>query len=245
MKVPFAPRGLRFGERVGVAFGACLLAIAALVTGARLDRAADDSHALLQAQESFAATGRMLAQAQASAIDNFSLLISPSEDQQRRLLQAVRQRNERLQAELQALDARLGDQPAIAQQLTELRTRLKGYERGAARIHTLVAQGKQSEAQFAADEEMMPMMVPFFASLQQLSDRLQEQVVQRQQAVAAVLDWTRSFALLLGAGVVLIAVAAGVWLVRSITRPLAEAIALAHRVRDEDLTTKPRSCCRP
>jgi len=50
-----------------------------------------------------------------------------------------------------------------------VRKRHKNYVKGVQRIVGMVKAGKQAEAAFAADEEMIPMLAPFMAGLEKLN----------------------------------------------------------------------------
>jgi methyl-accepting chemotaxis protein len=102
----------------------------------------------------------------------------------------------------------------------------------------MVKAGKQAEATFAADEEMIPMMAPFLLALGKLDARQVARVDQVGGKNGELINATRLLAGLIGLMAVLIAGISGVWLVRSITRPLLKTVEFAHSVAAGDLTQK-------
>jgi methyl-accepting chemotaxis protein len=100
----------------------------------------------------------------------------------------------------------------------------------------MVKAGKQAEAAFAADEEMIPMMAPFMASLEKLNASQVANVQAKGQENSALIGGTRTITTVAGLFAALFAVGAGWWLVLSITRPLRQAVEFAEAVSHGDLT---------
>jgi methyl-accepting chemotaxis protein len=122
--------------------------------------------------------------------------------------------------------------------LDEIRKRHGTAAAGVRRIVTMVLEGKQAEAAFAADEEMVPMLTPFLAHIDKF-DAVQHQRVSGYKAATAELrQWAIYLAVGLGAAALVLSAAAGWWLSRGVTRPLGSAMRMAERVAAGDLTAR-------
>jgi methyl-accepting chemotaxis protein len=101
--------------------------------------------------------------------------------------------------------------------------------------------GKQAEAAFSADEEMIPMTAPFLAAIDKLDARQFEMLRQSDEVARTAMTSMRT--IVVGAGVLaaVLASCAGFWLVRSVTRPLRYAVNLAEQVAAGDLTVRSRA----
>ncbi|WP_088279123.1 methyl-accepting chemotaxis protein [Ideonella sp. A 288] len=234
------PLDLRIGPRVALAFGAVIVMIMLLVAAVQLTMA--------RTAENSVEMGRGVAlQAQASethllakdnAIAGMVFLVSSSEEQQKRLLQEMRDRDQRIVTNLGALEKALAGSAEDAALVVDIRKRHATYQAGVKRIVDMVQGGKQTEATFAADEEMIPMLAPFLAGLGKLDARQVARVHATEAANEQLIgssQWKT-----IGAGLVtmLLAAATGGWLVLGLTRPLAHAVDIAERVAAGDLTTE-------
>lgn len=148
-------------------------------------------------------------------------------------------RDERMVRELESITARLSGSPQDAEMLEAVRKRHATQRAGVQRIVTLVQAGKQSEAAFSADEEMIPMMAPFLDAIAKLDARQFETLRQAESEGHARQAALRTTAISAGLAAALLAAAAGVWLVRSVTRPLRHAVLVAERLAAGDLTVRP------
>jgi methyl-accepting chemotaxis protein len=171
-----------------------------------------------------------------NAIASMVILVSPSAEQQAKLVKEIGERDARIAKGLEGLEQALANSPDDAVLVAEARKRHGSYVAGVKRIVTLVLGGKQAEASFAADEEMIPMLAPFLAAL----DKLDARQVAKVQATGAengqLIASTRLLAMGMGLLAALLGVAAGLWVVRSVTRPLLRAVAIADAVSQGDLT---------
>jgi methyl-accepting chemotaxis protein len=83
---------------------------------------------------------------------------------------------------------------------------------------------------------MIPMLAPFMTSLEKLNARQVALVQSTGLENGKLIAGTRTMTTLAGALAALLAAGAGIWLVRSITRPLRHAVAFAEAVSQGDLT---------
>jgi methyl-accepting chemotaxis protein len=234
MKLP----DMKIAMRVGLAFGAVVATIAVLVIViyASLARNAANSRAMSDGVQMQAQVSEIHLLAKDNAIASMVILLSPSPDQRNQLAGEIAARDKRITEGLEKLEQVLGDSPDEAALVADARKRHASYVRGVQRIVGMVREGKQAEAAFAADEEMIPMLEPFLKALATL-DAEQVSKVQARGAENGTLisstRWTTS-----GAGLLAVAlsVVAGLWLVRSVTRPLLQAVYVADEVAKGDLT---------
>ena len=228
---------LRIGMRVGLAFGLVVVIIAALVAQVQfgLLRSARNSEAMGDGVRLQARVAEMHLAAKDNAIASMVILVSPSAEQQAQLAKEVAERDARIAKELDALERELGGTGEDAALVQEVRKRHRVFVAGVQRIVGMVRAGKQSEASFAADEEMIPMMAPFLKALAALDARQVAKVGTIDKQNGALISSTRLLSMGAGALAMLLAVAAGVWLVRSLTRPLGRAVQFADAVAQGDL----------
>ncbi len=229
---------LRIGPRVALAFGAVVATIVLLValTQAGLSRSAANSADMGAGVKRQAQASEIHLLAKDNAIAGMVVLVSSSGEQQKRLQQEIQARDARIVEGLATLEKALAGSPEDAALIADIVKRHATYRAGVAHILSLVGQGKQAEAAFAADEEMIPMLAPFLDGLAKLDARQVAKVGETEQANARLIALTQGQSLVAGLVAVLIASAAGAWIVLSLTRPLARAVAFASRVASGDLT---------
>ena len=228
----------KIGPRVGLAFGVVVLTIVvmAAVVFAGLARSAANSVDMVASMQRQHQTAQTLLLAKDNAIAGMVVLVSSSAEQQARLKREMAERDARIVANLQALEAATAGSEDAAALVAEARKRHTTYMAGVKRIVDMVLGGKQAEAAFAADEEMIPMLAPFLAALDKLDAAGLEHVQQLGQANGALVTQTQWLTAGAAGVAVALAIAAGLLVVRSITRPLSQALGVAERVAAGDLT---------
>ena len=229
---------LKIGARVAVAFGVVVLTIVLLVVSVQMGlfRSAANSEAMGNGVSLQAQASEVHLLAKDNAIASMVILVSSSADVQAKLSKDIAERDARIVKGLDVLEAALADSEDGRALLTDVRKRHKNYVGGVQRIVGMVKAGKQAEAAFAADEEMVPMLAPFMTSLEKLNARQVALVQSTGLENGKLIASTRTITTVAGALAALLAVAAGIWLVRSITRPLRHAVAFAEAVSQGDLT---------
>jgi methyl-accepting chemotaxis protein len=231
---------LKIGPRVALGFGAVIATIVLLVVAVQfgLARSAANSLEMGQGVQVQAQASELHLLAKDNAIDAVVLLVSASRDQQTRLNKAIGERDARIVHSLDTLAKTSAATPADGELITDIRKRHTTYRAGVQHIVDLVLAGKQAEAAFAADEEMIPMLAPFLSGLAKLDARQVARVRETEAANVALIRSTQWLSAGAGLAVVLITAAAGLWMVRSLTRPLARALSFADQVAQGDLTTQ-------
>jgi methyl-accepting chemotaxis protein len=202
-----------------------------------LARSAANSLDMGQGVQLLAQASELHLLAKDNAIDGMVLLVSASKAQQAKLNKAIHERDARIVQGLDALEKSIAAASADAELIGDIRERHATYRDGVQHIIDLVLAGKQAEASFAADEEMIPMLAPFLKCLATLDMRQVARVRETEGVNAALIRSTQWLSSGAGLSAVLIAAAAGLWMVRSLTRPLARALACAEQVAQGDLTT--------
>ena len=216
------------------------MTIALLVAAvlASLSRSAANSVEMGQGvqRQTFATQTHLMAKD--NAIDSLVILVSSSADQQAKLHKEIQERDRRIVAALEALTQTGTVSAEDAKLIDDIRKRHATYRAGVDRIVGMVLGGKQAEAAFAADEEMIPMLAPFLGALAKLEERQLARLRQTEQDNRTLIGSTQWLSLGAGAVAVLLAIAAGSWIVLSLTRPLARALTLARQVAGGDLTAR-------
>ena len=230
----------KVGARVGLAFGLIVLTIAVLVGAVQfsLIRSAENSQAMGQGIRLQAQASELHLLAKDNAIASMVILVSSSSSQQAKLTKEIGERDKRISASLAGLEKSLASSPDDAALVAEVGKRHGSYVAGVQRIVGMVQAGKQAEATFAADEEMIPMLTPFLAALAKLDARQVSKVRETGSANGELIAFTQLLSVGGGLLAAVLAVAAGFWIVRGVTRPLAKAVRFAERVASGDLLAR-------
>ncbi len=229
---------LKIGARVALAFGVVVLTIVLLVAAVQIGlfHSAANSEAMGDGVSLQAQATEIHLLAKDNAIASMVILVSSSTDVQAKLSKDISERDARIVKGLDVLEKALAESEDGRALLAEVRKRHKNYVGGVQRIVGMVKAGKQAEAAFAADEEMIPMLAPFMTSLEKLNARQVSLVQSTGLENGKLIASTRTITTVAGALAALLAAGAGIWLVRSITRPLRHAVAFAEAVSQGDLT---------
>jgi len=168
----------------------------------------------------------------ARAVRNFFIMTEPADlksqfDEVAQSDQAIAERFDKLQASIAS--------PAGKAQLAQVLAARAAYKGPRDRLVELARAGKLDEARGVLLKELRPTQLAYMKSLDELIRLQQELMVASGQAVDSA---ARSAQWLVGV-VVLVSFTLGavmaVWLVRSTTRPLNEAVRVARAVSDGDL----------
>ncbi len=230
--------GLKIGQRVSLGFGVVVLTIVVMASAilSSLSHGATISAAMsVDMRLSDQATQtQLLAKDNANA--SLLVLVSSSADLQARLKREISARDVSIATNLKELEAASSGLEEQAALVAEARKRHTTYVAGVKRIVDMVTAGKQAEAAFAADEEMIPMMTPFLGALLKVEELLQAKVIKVQTESSGLSKSTWWITVAAGLASVVLAIGAGVLVTRSITQPLSHALNMAERVASGDLT---------
>jgi methyl-accepting chemotaxis protein len=172
---------------------------------------------------------------QARAIRNIALRSNP---------EAVQAESQRIRTSRQSVDGILGRlDPLLGSEVEHAALKRIGELRGQYtdaldRYLGLLGQGQQQEAIALLFDTVRPLQQAYFASIQDAS-RLQNE--QAELVSQQAKDASGSIELAAGVttlGALLASVLLGLWIIRSITRPIEQSVAIARAVAAGDLTLK-------
>jgi methyl-accepting chemotaxis protein len=217
-----------------------VITIGLLITAVQmgLSRSAANSIAMESGGQLQALASEIHLLAKDNAVASMVILVSSGAEQQTKLTNAIRERDGRISKGLEDLERASTGSEDDKLLISEAKKRHGIYVAGVQRIVGMVKEGKQSEAAFAADEEMIPMMAPFLGALAKIDAsqlaRVKETAVENGQLITS----TQRQSILAGLVAVILAIAAGTWVARSVTRPLNQAIRFAEQVAGGDLEAR-------
>jgi methyl-accepting chemotaxis protein len=183
------------------------------------------------------ATGEWLAQTRSNVVRAVVLTHSDDADLRRLLtpaMEAASKRIDGLQREVEGLV----DSPEARRLFAEVGERRAAYVAARRAILEMKKAGDQATASRMMEEKVLPASEAYIAAMQALSDHYTQEVGRdAEQAAHSAESGGR---LLIGfcAGGLLIAVLAAWLIIRSITRPLHQAVAAAQRVAQGDLSVR-------
>ena len=233
-------KDLSIGRRTALSFAGVVLTITlgAAWVQSSLSSAVAKNTQLASAAALLARVSELQLGAKDSAIASLMILVSSSPQQQAQVVKDIQSRTAAIDAGLKELERAGADDAELAALVADARKRQATYQAGVNRIVGMVQAGKQAEAAFAADEEMIPMTAPFMASLSDLAERTASTVGSIEAANHQVLASARWASAVAGGSAVLLSLLAGTALALSLTRPLARALRHAEQVADGDLRSR-------
>ena len=234
-------QNLKIGIRLSLGFGALVLLVVVLAgvaaanlwrmkqaTDAATKRAWPEAHAI-------AAIRTDLAQISADCRD---LLISHDPSQAALLRQQIRGDLQRNTALIDDFAAHVAN-PLIRDRLPQLDSDRRAFNRGIAQC--LATQQQSGDAVTLFEHDVRPAERAVKSDLKGIDSvavaRFAQATVEADQAFRSAL----TLALVVAAAAMLAALALGWSITRSITRPLADAVGVARRVADGDLTVRPQA----
>jgi methyl-accepting chemotaxis protein len=235
-------KNLSIGSRISLAFASVLITIilGTVWTQASLSSAVDKNTQLANAAALLARVSSLQLAAKDSAVASLVILVSSSTEHRAKVANEIQLATDAIDTGLKDLEQSSVGDTELAALVAEARKRQGTYQAGVNRIVGMVQAGKQSEAAYAADEEMIPMMAPFLSSLSDLSERVASTVGSLEAANHEILVSARWASAATGALCILLSLLAGTWLAISVLRQLggepAAAAMLARSVAQGDLS---------
>jgi methyl-accepting chemotaxis protein len=233
---------LSIGRRISLAFAGVLLTIAlgTAWTQIGLSSAVDKNTQLANAAALLARVSALQLAAKDSAVASLVILVSGSSEHRVRVAKEIQSATAAIDTGLKDLERSSAGDAELAALVAEARKRQSTYQAGVNRIVSMVQAGKQSEAAYAADEEMIPMMAPFLSSLAGLAERVASAVGTLEADNHRILESARWASAAMGVLGLLFSLLAGTLLAMSILRQLggepAAAAKLARAVAQGDLS---------
>ena len=229
---------LKIGTRLSAAFGLILLLLAVTLTSAlwQLQRIADakeemagaNHKAKLAAQwrEGITANGmRMLAKSKTADAAEVQAIDTE--------MKATSARSSKVQEELEDL-VKSEKGKALLQAVGEQRKVYNGLRDRAFKLKAEVGITDEFKAMVAG--QLVPEMNKYLSTVEDVTTFQDSLFENADKHINAVHDQSIQILLAIGALAIVFGVAAGFWLTRSITRPLARAVDLAEQVASGDLT---------
>ena len=230
-------QNLRIGIRLGVGFGLSIV-VTVLVIGlalVRFDQVADINTRLIDSEWVKAEAANVInATTRANARRTLELLVVTDPAQRARIREHIAVNRKAIDGAVETLD-RLIRLPEGRQLLQTLKTTRGQYVASFSRVSQLVEEGQVDAARQLMLSETMPALDRLQGPIDELT-ALQKRIATNSGAevrssivtARALLGTLAALCVVLGAGF-------SVWVTRSITRPIAEAVQLANQVAAGDL----------
>jgi methyl-accepting chemotaxis protein len=181
--------------------------------------------------------GEWLSQTRSNAVRAVVLTQSDDADLRRMLTPAMEATTRRI-SELQREVEGLLDSPEAKRLFADVGARRSAYLEARKAVLEIRRAGDPAGATALMERSMLPAIDAYVGAIQRLAGHYKQEVVQDAAAAAASARWGRDVLLAFCAGGVLLALATGWLIIRSITVPLQQAVATARRVADGDLTVR-------
>jgi methyl-accepting chemotaxis protein len=237
---------LKIGHRLALGF-ACVLVMALMLAGTgiwRMRAAAQATDALVK---SSLRDERLMAEwrkaIELNAVRAVASLRSTDADQQKALGADMTASSARAEEIQNGFVASVSD-PAMKDLLDKLMETRKAYTDSRKVALQAVKAGDQGEALRHFDADTRPKLAAYLSATQKMTEHQAAVIDAEAAAIARQYDHSRTLLLAVTALAVLAGVAFSVAITRSVTSPLAEAVALANRVADGDLSARIGSSAR-
>ncbi|MBP6900987.1 MAG: HAMP domain-containing protein [Burkholderiaceae bacterium] len=236
---------MRVGIKLGITFGALAMLVLAIVAVSLRALAADhqqfsDYVGGISQRAQLAGQVREAVDQRAIAARNLVLLAEPAElaAERERVVQAHQRVGQTLAQLRRAVDAAPGVPAEVRALVGEMEAIEARYAPVALAVVELAAAGRREDAIQKMNRDCRPLLASLVAS----SGRFAEQTRAQSQLLLSAADegYAGLRRLLLGAGLLatLAAAAAGWWVTRMVTVPIARALRLADAVADGDLSLR-------
>jgi methyl-accepting chemotaxis protein len=225
-------------SRLLVGMGAIVLLIAALgaVVVFQLRVISRDAQSIAQASAHQALVGEINAMVKDNGIASSEMLLSSDEDYHRRTLAQIDGRNQKLGQLIEQIGSDSAATPKERALLEQIGKQRAVYLEGLERIRSLLGAGKQEEATYAAGEELIPRLYPLLKAVKDFQAQQDQGMGASIGEIQAAVGTTERNAIAVALAGVALAVLVGIGITLSISRPLTEAVQMARKVADGDLT---------
>ncbi|MES2264433.1 MAG: methyl-accepting chemotaxis protein [Pseudomonadota bacterium] len=230
----------RIGERLSIGYGLtmCLMAGLIVLGVARLGSIGDMTGRVIDVDwvESEAA-GTINALTNANARNTLELFITTDPAQTERIYQSIDSNKKAISAAIGTLE-RLASSPQATPVLADIKASRAVYVAAFGKVAQLLKDGQLDEANQLMRGETLPALNALQGHILRLLTIQKQQVSASGLAARQAIVQARQWMLGLGLAVLLIGAAFSVWITRSITGPLREAVRIARRVADGDLSAR-------
>jgi len=228
---------LKIGARLGLGFALVLTLMTIMIAAGvwRLKAAGAATNRLVEASEKQVLAEEWLRGISSNAIRTYALGKITSEDDAKLLEKQMSEQS----AEISALQKKIeplaisADEKKLISAVAEARASYRDIRQ---QVMKLKADGQGTQANALSDAKMLPAMSAYVVSVKTFRDHQDKLFHQMHEELDAIYAASSALLLILGTLSLMIGVIFAVVLSRGITRPLAEAVQLAHSVADGDLT---------
>ncbi|MEM5386837.1 methyl-accepting chemotaxis protein [Paraburkholderia phymatum] len=231
---------LKIGTRLGLGFGLVLLLMVVLivVSLSRIAEVGDLNDQLIKsdwvkAQAANAIDGTM----RSNARRTMELIVTNGQNQREEIFRRIADSKESINRDIQTLDT-LVSTPEGKTLLSQFKQNREQYVASFSKVGQLVRDGKEDEARQVVLTETLPRLDLASQDIRKLVDWQATLVLSKGGQTHDEIDSTRNLMIGLGILAVLLGAGFGVWVTRSITRPLNEAVRIAQAVSKGDLTSR-------
>jgi methyl-accepting chemotaxis protein len=230
---------LKVGVRLGAGFGLCLLFMAAVAFAGIFNMGVLNS-----LTEGIVKNDWAKIKLVTEAVDNtrgsmarvLQVAIAADKEQAGKAYQRFESNQKKFTEELEQVTA-LITRPEAKAVLVKAKAARDHYVSSAQKVYKLAQDGQRDEAIKVADGETYAALQTFAGALRELMDFQQKILEESGVASASTFASSRVWVIGLSGAALLLSVLFAWWVTRSITRPLNEAVAVAQRVANGDLTS--------
>ncbi|MDY0107174.1 MAG: methyl-accepting chemotaxis protein, partial [Giesbergeria sp.] len=237
---PSSPRGLRIGTRLALGFGLLIaMMLSMVVVGLlRLGTVADANTHIIEVDWTKAKAANTLSSiAQANARRTIEIVTAPTPEHRAKMRADIVGAREQFLGAFKTLQE-LVQIPEAKTMLKEAEEARGRYVASQAKFNELVDAGRLDEATVELNTHTLRELGIVQARVDALADLEQRLVVEGGAKARAQADSARLLLLVLGLIGLACGVALAVWITRSITAPLSEAVRVAQAVASGDLSTR-------
>jgi methyl-accepting chemotaxis protein len=230
---------LKIGGRLAAGYGLIMLLMAGLIVlgvtrlsgiGSLTDKVINQDWAEAEAANTITSLTN------ANARNTLELFITTDKDQAERIYQSIEANKKAISAALETFE-RLPMADEARPVVANLKQTRAAYVASFSKVAKLLADDQLEEANRMMRGDTLPALNILQGHIKLLMAMQKKQVENSAVVVHQTISFSRMLMLGLGLGVLLTGVAFSVWITRSITRPLREAVSVAQRVATGDLTT--------
>jgi len=231
---------MKVGARLALGFGvllALMLGLAA-VTLVKLAAIGSNTEVILTEEWVKADAAHQLnTLVRGNAARTLELFVAADPAQRERIKARIAQNRQEVTALLEGLQAKVRrpEGKALLEKIVETRTR---YVASFTRVAAELDAGRLYEAQQVVNGETLPALEELRTHVGALLTLQKHLVDERGATIEAQIKFTRLLIVACTLGALVFGVLCALWLTRTITRPLAAAVAVAEKVADGDLTSR-------
>ena len=229
---------LSIGQRLALGFGMLLLMLgmAAIIAGLQFQHISENNQQIMEVEwRKSEAAAFVDATTRTNARHTMALLLTDDPQRRAQLNQSINDNRARIDAAMQTLDE-LVYRPEAKALMQEIKTRRTAFVASFNRVRELRAQGQHDEAVRVMNDDTLPAIDALQAPISALTALQSRLMNERSQAAQSAIDTALILILSLTGAALAIGTLTAYRITRSIQRPIAQAVNLAQKVAQGDLT---------